>query len=423
MGDEQFALDSVSDAKLNADRPGVRLARFAPTPAIVGGYWFMNERGVLWVFRHDGLWGRSYEFAVRGDSLVGRAFVRTDVPDARDEPTRAVALRTLTCRVGPRSDPPAASPPVASEGAGRRPGRPYTIDDRFADLARAVPGGFGGLWLEGSVLHVNLVELSKREQAQSALKVELRGEFGPGAATGQRASVDLDRIVFHQGRYDYLQLTGWYARLPASLGYDGVTSTDIDERRNRIRIGVRDDASAERVRRRIAELGIPSEAVLVQREEPARIREWSAPPRRVVAGSKPHYDSFPPRNGAVNTRSGCNGADVRRGVTCIAHKHFPTTIGRISHEHRNEDVLPLPLPSDRPARRRGAGGRAREHRPGGASVHSDRARHRRHGMEGGAGDRLHLLRAGELAPRRTRARRRGRAHLARGRRRGEVGNR
>lgn len=281
MGDGQFALDSVPDVKLNADRPGVRLARFAPTPAIVGGYWYVTDRGSLWVFRHDGLWGRSYQFAVRGDSLVGRAFVRTDVPHARHEPEPALAVRTLTCRVGPRGDPVAgegrtSTPPAPRPGgdprAEQRPGRPHTIDDRFAALARAVPGGFGGLWLEGTVLHVNLVDLSRREQAQSALEVELRGEFGPGAPGGQRASVDLGRIVFHPGRFDYVQLTGWYARLPAALGYEGVTSTDIDERRNRIRIGVRDDANAERVRRRIRELGIPSEAVLVEREEPARIR-------------------------------------------------------------------------------------------------------------------------------------------------------
>jgi hypothetical protein len=266
MEDGQFALDSVQDVKLNADRPGVRLARFAPEPAIVGGYWFVTERGALWLFRHDGLWGRSYEFAVRGDSLVGRAFLRTDVPNARDEPKPAVALRTTTCRVGPRAP---SRPGGGDPRAGGRPGRPYTIDDRYTELARAVPGGFGGLWLEGSVLHVHLVDLTRREQALAALKTELRGEFGPGAATSQRADVELDRIVFHQGSYDYVQLTGWYARLPASLGYEGVTSTDIDERRNRISIGVRDDATGERVRRRIVELGIPREAVLVQREEPA----------------------------------------------------------------------------------------------------------------------------------------------------------
>jgi len=273
LEDGQFALDSVPDAKLNADRPGVRLARFAPTPAIVGGYWFVTERGALWVFRHDGLWGRSYEFAVRGDSLVGRAFVRTDVPHARHKPVPVLALRTLTCRVGPRADPqPTAPPPLATAGFPVESPRPYTIDDRFAALARTVPGGFGGLWLEGSILHVNLVDLSKREQARSALQAELQGEFGPGAPGGQRASVDLDRIVFHQGRYDYVQLTGWYARLPAALGYEGVFSTDIDERRNRIRIGVRDDATAERVRRRVRELGIPSGAVLVQREAPPQLR-------------------------------------------------------------------------------------------------------------------------------------------------------
>lgn len=266
LEDGQFALDSVPNEKL-AGRPGGRLARFAPLPAVVGGYWFVTGRGMLRVVRHDGPWGRTHEFAVRGDSLIGRAFVRTGVPHARDKPAPPLALRTLTCRVGPRADP-RTSPPRAAAGLPADRPRPYTIDDRFAALAAAVPGGFGGLWLEGTVLHVNLVDLSKREEARSALRAELQGEFGPGAPSRQRASVDLDRIVFHQGRYDYLQLTGWYARLPAALGYESVTSTDIDERRNRIRIGVRDDAAAERVGRRIRELRIPPDAVLVQREEP-----------------------------------------------------------------------------------------------------------------------------------------------------------
>ncbi|HEX8245460.1 MAG TPA: hypothetical protein VF541_18255 [Longimicrobium sp.] len=104
MGDGQFALDSVPDLKLNADRPGVRRARFGPTPAVVGGYWFVTSRGALWLFRHDGLWGRSFEFTAKGDSLVGRGWVRTDVPSAHDPPERAVAVRTASCRVPPPAE-------------------------------------------------------------------------------------------------------------------------------------------------------------------------------------------------------------------------------------------------------------------------------------------------------------------------------
>jgi hypothetical protein len=92
-------LDSLQDMKLNADRPAVRRAVFAPEPAIVGGYWFVTAEGAVWVFRHDGLWGRSWEFAVRGDSLVGREWMRTDVPGQRSEPEPAVAVRTAACRV------------------------------------------------------------------------------------------------------------------------------------------------------------------------------------------------------------------------------------------------------------------------------------------------------------------------------------
>lgn len=90
-------LDSVQDMKLNADRPAVRRAVFAPEPAIVGGYWFVTAEEAVWVFRHDGLWGRSYEFAVRGDSLVGREWMRTDVPGQRSEPEPAVAVRVGGC--------------------------------------------------------------------------------------------------------------------------------------------------------------------------------------------------------------------------------------------------------------------------------------------------------------------------------------
>lgn len=93
----EVLLDSVPDLKLNEDRPAVRRALFAPEPAIVGGYWFVTAEGAVWVFRHDGLWGRSWEFAVRGDSLVGREWLRTDVPTQRSEPEAAVAVRAEGC--------------------------------------------------------------------------------------------------------------------------------------------------------------------------------------------------------------------------------------------------------------------------------------------------------------------------------------
>ena len=98
MGDARVALDSVRQTRLAAgEEPGIRQARFAPEPAIVGGYWFVTRGGVVWITRHDGLWGTTYELRVHGDSLVGRRHVRTDVPNARGEPVPAAMARLPSC--------------------------------------------------------------------------------------------------------------------------------------------------------------------------------------------------------------------------------------------------------------------------------------------------------------------------------------
>jgi hypothetical protein len=97
VGDSRFVLDTVPETRLHGAQPGIRRARFAPEPAIVGAYWFINQKGAVWVFRNDGLWGTSYDLQVRGDSLIGWRWIGTDVPDARPAPTAAVAVRTTSC--------------------------------------------------------------------------------------------------------------------------------------------------------------------------------------------------------------------------------------------------------------------------------------------------------------------------------------
>lgn len=157
-------------------------------------------------------------------------------------------------------DPPAAhsgSIPPDTLPPPRRPG------DRTAHLARLVPGGFGGFWLQGGEVHAFLTDLSKRARAQAVLEEQLRGEMGPGAG-GALERVSLDRIVFHRARYDYLQLEGWYLRLIDRLDHRDVEFTGIAERENRITVGVRTPAAAEQARRRAAELGIPRDAVTTE---------------------------------------------------------------------------------------------------------------------------------------------------------------
>jgi hypothetical protein len=140
-----------------------------------------------------------------------------------------------------------------------------------------VPGGFAGMWLEGDVLHVNLVDLSKRAEAQAVLKEQLRGRFGPGQL-GQLSRVDLDQIVFHQGRFDHAQLNSWYARILSELDREGMLHSGLEAQRNWISIYVKDDPTVERVRQRILELGIPAEAVSVQRGITTSVLEGTPPP-------------------------------------------------------------------------------------------------------------------------------------------------
>jgi hypothetical protein len=105
MGETRFVLDSVPETKLAAaNEPGIRRARFNPA-AIVGGYWFVTPEGTLWVSRHDGLWGKSWELRAHGDSLTGREHLRTDVPNARHEPKPVAAVRMSSCDVEPASSP------------------------------------------------------------------------------------------------------------------------------------------------------------------------------------------------------------------------------------------------------------------------------------------------------------------------------
>jgi hypothetical protein len=97
VGDSRFVLGTVPGTRLHGAQPGIRRAGFAPEPAVVGAYWFINEKGAVWVFRNDGLWGTSYYFRAKGDSLVGVRCIGTDVPGRGEPPTSAVAVRTTSC--------------------------------------------------------------------------------------------------------------------------------------------------------------------------------------------------------------------------------------------------------------------------------------------------------------------------------------
>ena len=154
----------------------------------------------------------------------------------------AVACRdatTPTTTPAPRAATPRVPDPVPSQLA----------------LARAIPG-FGGYYIDpvaGPTVY--LTDESRRPDAERALG---------GLLAKRRATL---RVV--RGAFAYTQLDGWYEQARGAVfAVPGVVLGDVDEGRNRVRIGVTSAAAAAGVRARLAELGIPAKAVIVEQRAP-----------------------------------------------------------------------------------------------------------------------------------------------------------
>ena len=167
----------------------------------------------------------------------------------------AAVLATVAC-TEPRSEPELLTPetiamyPCVAESRSYPQGESpvYTIDERFADVSRRVPGGFA------VTIHPNIVYLKDLTKADDARPI-LAEEFG-GDPLG---------FVFREARYDWLELISCYRALRlGGIWNTPIIASDIDEVRNRLVLVVQDLADEERiVRRRIRELRVPQEMVVV----------------------------------------------------------------------------------------------------------------------------------------------------------------
>lgn len=144
---------------------------------------------------------------------------------------------------------------ASAASAGRNPVKNW--DGEMAGLAAKVPG-FGGFFEEpGGRMVVWITDPGRGEQARSAVAGFLAAR---GAKHGP--------LEARRGTYDFRDLAAWRRALD-DAGLKGITLTDVDERLNRVRVGVRDEPAAEGVRGAIARLGIPAAAVVVERVAPA----------------------------------------------------------------------------------------------------------------------------------------------------------
>ncbi len=123
------------------------------------------------------------------------------------------------------------------------------LDDYFADVAALSPG-FGGMFLANGILNIYLKNPSERASAVAAITAFFGKERIPAGG-----------IQVLKGDYDFHQLRGWYSRIGGVFNIQGVVYTDIDERANRLSVGVESQAAAEAIRQQLATEGVPSAAV------------------------------------------------------------------------------------------------------------------------------------------------------------------
>jgi hypothetical protein len=136
-----------------------------------------------------------------------------------------------------------------------------TYDDQMVAVAIRVPG-FAGIYLEESsnTLVVLATNPSSQvaENAQDAL-FDILGE----------ESLATMRPRAMKATYTWCQLKAWYDPMSFEvLGMEGVVSTDIDEKRNRLAIGLENLSLRPQLEAKLAALGVPLEAVIIEQQAP-----------------------------------------------------------------------------------------------------------------------------------------------------------
>jgi hypothetical protein len=137
---------------------------------------------------------------------------------------------------------------------------------RSARLAERLPGGFGGFSIEenGDVV-VFLQDTTHAAAARAAVAPLLRDR---GRSRRSRGPA-VPNIVVRRGEFGFGQLSGWRDQLTDPLmDIEGVEVVDLDERTNRIVVGISSDAARAGAEQKAKELGAPAAALRFEKTAP-----------------------------------------------------------------------------------------------------------------------------------------------------------
>jgi len=139
------------------------------------------------------------------------------------------------------------------------------MDDELSELVDQIPGFGGFFYDDDGTLTVRLTDPGTLNASRVKVQ-EFLGKRARGNATRlTQIAGDAARMRVQPARYDFRQLLAWYrsAVVPGIGGEREVTMTDVDERRNRIVIGVAETGMIGPMQQRVAALAVPPDAVEV----------------------------------------------------------------------------------------------------------------------------------------------------------------
>ena len=136
------------------------------------------------------------------------------------------------------------------------PNAPFPTYDAVMALVADQEPAFAGVYAEpDGGLTILLTDTSELPDARAALLT----------VTGDDQYTSVSRV--RKAKYAYNELFAWKRALIDVFTVEGAVSLDIDERRNRIVIGVESGNDIGPVRQRASELGVPQAVVLTKFEE------------------------------------------------------------------------------------------------------------------------------------------------------------
>lgn len=168
-------------------------------------------------------------------------------------------------------NPPSPFEQAAVAGAaslGQAGQRAKSTDELFISLHQEVPE-FGGMFIGdgGEYLYIHTKDLARGPQVTRALERRFGNAFlqrrGP-----EGVSKEL-KVRFLRADFDIQELSGFRASIKALWQDYGMTYLDLDERNNRVHVGVDSRANATALSEHILALGVPGAAVAVEVIAPA----------------------------------------------------------------------------------------------------------------------------------------------------------